>query len=133
MGKARVGKSLQAANRQDWPQGEPSAMPKGCRDTLHLGPDNRRARNLERSGKGTAMRDNKMTAQDLIYNLEAAGLEAETIERYLSCWKAGKTREQLQLLSAQRASLLEHVHTVEKQIDCLDYLVYQIGKGRVTA
>lgn len=73
-----------------------------------------------------------MSVQDLVWNLRAAGFEPELIERYLTCWKAGKTAEQLHLLYAKRATLLEHVHQKEKQIDCLDYLVYQIGKSRAT-
>lgn len=75
------------------------------------------------------MEADKITAQDLILNLKAAGLEEEQIEAYLSCWKAGQTKEQLKLLAETREMLLEHVHQEEKQIACLDYLVYQIGKG----
>lgn len=70
-----------------------------------------------------------MTAEDLILNLKAAGFEAEKIRDYLTCWKAGKIKEQMKLLSAKRAILLKHVHQEEKQIGCLDYLVYQIEKG----
>lgn len=73
-----------------------------------------------------------MTVQDLIQNLKAAGLEEEQIAEYLSCWRAGETREQLKLLAAKRAVLLDHVHQKEKQIDCLDYLVYQIEKGQTS-
>lgn len=76
--------------------------------------------------------ESKMTIQDLILNLKAAGFEENMIEEYLSCWKAGETKGQLKLLSQKRESLLEHVHKKEKQIACLDYLVYQIGKGKVT-
>lgn len=76
---------------------------------------------------------NEMTAEDLILNLKAAGFEAEMIEQYIACWKDGKVREQLTLLSVKRESLLEHVHQQERQIDCLDYLVYQIKNGKVTA
>ena len=76
--------------------------------------------------------ESKMNAQDLILNLKAAGFEEDMIEEYLSCWKAGETQKQLKLLFKKRASILDHVHKGEKQIDCLDYLVYQIGKERVT-
>lgn len=69
-----------------------------------------------------------MTVGDLVLNLEAAGLEGEQVEQYLACWRAGKVKEQLSLLAARRAALLEQVHREEKQIGCLDYLVYQIGK-----
>lgn len=67
-----------------------------------------------------------ITEQDLILNLKAAGLDEALIRQFLVCRKAGKTTEQLQLLSQNRARLLDMVHREEKQIHCLDYLVYQI-------
>lgn len=73
-----------------------------------------------------------MTPQDLILNLKAAGFEKNMIERYLSCRESGRINEQLKLLAEKRASLLAHVHQKEKQIECLDYLVYQIERGRIT-
>ena len=72
--------------------------------------------------------EGKMNVQDLVLNLEAAGFEADRIEEYLVCWRMGDIKEQLTLLSRQRAVILERLHREEKQIDCLDYLVYQIGK-----
>lgn len=77
--------------------------------------------------------EGKMNVQDLVLNLEAAGFEADGIEEYLACWRMGDIKEQLTLLSRQRAVILDRLHREEKQIDCLDYLVYQIGKGRVSA
>lgn len=68
--------------------------------------------------------------QDLILNLQAAGFDHALLEEFLSCWKTGKTAEQLRLLSRKRAGLLDQVHREEKQIRCLDYLVYQIEKDR---
>lgn len=73
-----------------------------------------------------------MTIQDLILNLKAAGFEGDMIDKYLSCWKAGAINEQLMLLSKKRESILDHVHSEERQINCLDYLVYQVEHGRVT-
>lgn len=73
-----------------------------------------------------------ITDQDLIRNLKAAGFEEKLVEEYLRCRREGKTEEQLQLLAAKRERILAQVHREEKQIDCLDYLVYQIGKGKVT-
>ena len=77
------------------------------------------------------MGEGRITVQDLILNLKAAGFEPDTIENYVSCWKAGRIGEQMKLLSAQRINLLDQVHQQEKQIDCLDYLVYQIKKNNV--
>ena len=76
------------------------------------------------------MTENERTArQDLVLNLKAAGFKADMIKRYLAYWKAGKVTEQLELLSCKRAKLLEQIHREEKQIHCLDYLVYQIKKA----
>lgn len=76
----------------------------------------------------TAMAESILSEQELIYNLQAAGLEPAAIKQYLSCWREGGITRQLRLLAAQRARLLEQVHTVEQQIACLDYLVYRIGQ-----
>lgn len=82
--------------------------------------------------RAMATMQEKMNVQDLILNLEAAGFEKDQIEEYLARFKTGETKAQLALLSAQRADILAHVHEEERRIDCLDYLVYQIQKGRVT-
>ena len=74
--------------------------------------------------------EQKMSEQDLVLNLKAAGFEKEMIENYLTCWNEGRVDRQLELLSKKRKCLLEQVHREEKKIDCLDYLVYQICKGR---
>ena len=41
---------------------------------------------------------------------------------------AGNRQNQLKLLEQHRKRLLEKVHTNEKRIDCLDYLVFQMNK-----
>ena len=69
-----------------------------------------------------------MKVQDLVLNLEAAGFEKAAIDEYLACWQRGEIKEQLELLSKQRGAILDRVHWAEKQIACLDYLVYQIKK-----
>ena len=71
-----------------------------------------------------------ITEQDLILNLKAAGLSETSIHQFLVCWKAGETTKLLRLLAQKREGLLDRVHHEEKQIHCLDYLVYQIEKGK---
>lgn len=73
-----------------------------------------------------AVRD--MTFDELVMNLDAAGLDPKAAAYYLSLQKAGKASEQLALLSAKRESILENIHKEEKQICCLDYLVYRMRK-----
>ena len=62
-------------------------------------------------------------------NLKDAVCGRETICRFLECFQQGRVEEQLPLLSQQRGRLLEKLHAQQKQIDCLDYLVYQLEKG----
>ena len=42
--------------------------------------------------------------------------------------KAGQDAAMLKQLSRHRAALLDSLHANQKQIDCLDFLVYQMGK-----
>lgn len=68
--------------------------------------------------------------QDLILNLKAAGFEGAPLREFIRCWKAGKTAEQLRILSRKRTELLDQVHREETRINCLDYLVYQIQSDK---
>ena len=77
--------------------------------------------------------DSTVTPRDLMLNLRAAGFEKDVVQEYLTAWEAGEIKEQLRLLAEKRKILLDHIHLEEKQIGCLDYLVYQIRKGTVTA
>lgn len=65
----------------------------------------------------------------LYQNLVDAGCERETAEQCMALEKAGKRAELLRILSRHRAALLDAVHENQKRIDCLDFLVYQMGKA----
>lgn len=67
----------------------------------------------------------------LCRNLRDAGCEEEEIRQFLRLGRQGRHREQLGLLSAHRAALLERLHTSQRQIDCLDYLIYQMKGGQM--
>ena len=75
--------------------------------------------------------ESKITVQDLVLNLRAAGFAEDQVGDYLKAWDIGEIGEQLRLLSAKRRSLLDHIHQEEKQVGCLDYLVYQIEKAEL--
>lgn len=62
----------------------------------------------------------------VLRNLQDAGCDAATIERFFALRNAGNQRELSKLLSLHRASLLDQVHVGQRRIDCLDYLVYAI-------
>ena len=73
---------------------------------------------------------NNQSMESTIQNLKDAGCSSRCVEEFLSLEREGKTQEQLKLLSAHRKRLLDRIHEGEKQIDCLDYLVYQIDKRK---
>lgn len=75
----------------------------------------------------------------VVQNLEDAGCAPDTIECCIVCLEQGRKKELLRQLEEHRTGLLNKVHKTkylsenlfsleEKQIDCLDYLVYQIGR-----
>ena len=72
---------------------------------------------------------NNTSVPEIIQNLKDAGCDAKTVERFMELQETGKTEELLNLLSCHRHQLLDRVHSEEKRIDCLDYLVYQIQKS----
>ncbi len=67
--------------------------------------------------------------QGILYqNLVDAGCDRETVQRCMALSQCGKTPELLRLLTGHRKALLDTVHRNQKQLDCLDYLVYQTEK-----
>ncbi len=62
----------------------------------------------------------------VVENLREAGCSEETIQCCMECLDDGRKEELLKRLEKHRSGLLKKVHEGEKQIDCLDYLVYQI-------
>ena len=68
--------------------------------------------------------------EDVIQNLKDAGCDRKIIECFMECMARDDFNGQLRLMKEQRKCLLDRVHKNEKQIDCLDYLVYQIDRSR---
>ena len=64
--------------------------------------------------------------ESVIQILEDAGCEAGTIRDFLKWFEQGRKEKQLEVLEYQREYLLGRVHTDERRISCLDYLIYQI-------
>ena len=63
----------------------------------------------------------KIIYQNLIENI---------IEKCMRLVKNGKAFDMIPILSKHRKNLLDSVHTGQKQIDCLDYLIYSLKKQR---
>lgn len=61
-------------------------------------------------------------------NLRDAGCGEETIACFLRCYEGGDEKAEYKTLAEHRKCLLENLHMTQKQIDCLDFLVYQIEK-----
>ena len=61
-------------------------------------------------------------------NLVDAGCDPVLTERFILLTGQGREKEALALLAKHRKNLLEHCHTAERKIDCLDYLVYHMEK-----
>ena len=60
-----------------------------------------------------------------LQNLIDAGCDEKTITVFENC----KTvKDELRLLEKHRATLLDRSHEVNRQIACLDYLVYNLEK-----
>lgn len=60
----------------------------------------------------------------IIENLKAANCNDSLIKEFFQL----KTDGKLRLLSQHRKNLLEALHKNQKQIDCLDYLIFNIEK-----
>lgn len=66
--------------------------------------------------------------QTVTQNLRDAGCNEEIITAFWKILKRGEKENALKLLGSHRDSLLDTIHDEQKQIDCLDYLVYQMNK-----
>ena len=64
----------------------------------------------------------------LYQNLIDAGYSEKEADQCLVLARDGEWQKLCKLLARQKASLLTALHKSEKQIDCLDFLVYEIKK-----
>lgn len=73
--------------------------------------------------------ENNAEQERMVLNMKDAGCSEDTIKRFLLCYQVGDITGELKVLSNHRRALLDEVHKGQREIDCLDYLVYQIEKG----
>ena len=66
----------------------------------------------------------------IIQNLKDAGCGSDTITAFIEDFRNEKIADGLKILAVHRRSLLEELHKEQKQIDCLDYLVYKLEKNQ---
>lgn len=74
--------------------------------------------------------DEKFAAdrEALIQNLIDAGCDRDLVHGFLNCIKAGDIRGGALMLESHRAGLLDRLHSCQRKIDCLDYLLYRLKK-----
>ena len=70
-----------------------------------------------------------MTGKKL-QNLIDAGCDEKTITGVENC---KSVKDELRLLEKHRAALLDRSHEVNRQIACLDYLLYALEKERTNS
>ncbi len=63
-----------------------------------------------------------MDENKIVQNLKDAGCEQSLIDEFLKLEKF----KQLDLLAKHKNNLLDNLHKNQKQIDCLDFLIFQI-------
>lgn len=70
-------------------------------------------------------------AELLRQSLSDSGCTKEQIKQCVSWYREGNRETVTVLLRQQKQRLLEQMHRKQKQIDCLDYLTYQMEKGKI--
>lgn len=69
------------------------------------------------------------TQKAFLQNLQDAGCAPDMIETCMALAQDRKTTILLRQLSQQKGTLLEKVHMHQREIDCLDYLIYRIDRN----
>lgn len=64
----------------------------------------------------------------LIQNLKDAGCDAEQINTCINYSQSGKVHEMKNLLGKHKNHLMKEVHARQREVDCLDYLLYSLEK-----
>ncbi len=67
--------------------------------------------------------------ENIIQNLKDAGCSAAQIQELIELYKQGKKEKILKILDKHRKNVLDKVHKNEKQIDCIDYFIYQMKEN----
>ncbi len=74
------------------------------------------------------MSDYMSDTNAVLQNLKDAGCDDEVVKTFMELVETGQKQKQYRLLEKHRRDLLDKVHNREKQIDCLDYLVFRMKK-----
>lgn len=66
--------------------------------------------------------------EEMLENLKEAGCTNKQIQEVMKLYQEGKNLDVEKKLEHNRRKILEAVHKQEKQIECLDYFLYQLKK-----
>lgn len=69
-----------------------------------------------------------ISEENLLQNLKDAGCNSNRIEKIIELYRQGKKEEICRILEKHRENILSNIHKNEKQIDCIDYFIYQMKK-----
>ena len=68
--------------------------------------------------------------QAILQNLQDAGCRPQEVEKILGFWRNGDLRQMERQIALCRCAQLDRMHEVQKCIDRLDYLSYQLEKNK---
>ncbi len=66
---------------------------------------------------------------DIIQNLKDAGCSSKQIKELMELYREGKKDKIYSIMEKHRYEVLNNIHKNEKQIDCIDYFIYQMKRG----
>ena len=66
--------------------------------------------------------------QEIIQNLKDAGCDNKQIHKLIELYKQGSKDKIYKILEKHRKNILNKVHKNEKQINCIDYFIYQMER-----
>lgn len=69
--------------------------------------------------------------EDLIQNLRDAGCGSQTIERVCRLYSNGQVQDAVKMLRRHRCDLMDSLHESQGRVDCLDFLVWRMEKGKL--
>lgn len=68
-----------------------------------------------------------VSKKDLIRALQDAGCDDTAIDSFIKA--NGRKKDMLHILQQQRINILNILHPVQKQLECIDFLIYKIRKA----
>lgn len=64
----------------------------------------------------------------IIQNMKDFGCDEKTIQAFMTCFDQCDKNGQQHILQTYRRKILTELHQKQKEIDLLDYMVYQLNK-----